>query len=103
MEQFDFFVAEEELVIGFFILNVDGAELNALYLDPAAAGRGVGRQLLEYAERLARRKSVTHLKVVSTLNAVGFYEVCGYRRLDNSIHTNPFGLELACVEMHRKL
>ena len=103
IEMFDFFVAEEELVVGFLFLSMDKAEVNALYLDPAVVGRGIGRQMLDYAEDLARQQSVTEMQLKSTLNAVGFYEACGYVRIKESIHQNPFGLELTCVEMRKRL
>jgi GNAT superfamily N-acetyltransferase len=103
MREFEFFVAEEERVLGFFILNLKGAELNALYLHPDAIGRGVGRRLFEYAERLALQSSVSELKLKSTLNAVVFYEAFGFRRVRESVHINPSGAELPCVEMTKAL
>ena len=103
MQQLEFFVAEEDRVLGFFILDLEGAELNAIYLHPDAAGRGVGRRLVEFAEDLARERSLTELKLKSTLNAVGFYEACGFRRVRESIHTHPAGVELLCVEMTKTL
>ena len=103
MQQFDFFVAEDSRILGFVILDVNGAELNAIYLHPDAIGRGVGRRLFEHAERLARDHSVSELKVRSTLNAVGFYEACGFSRVRESVHVHPAGVELPCVEMTKTL
>lgn len=103
MQQFEFYVAEEEGVLGFFILDLKGAELNAIYLHPDAAGSGVGRRLFEYAEGLAQGNLISELRLKSTLNAVGFYEACGFHRVRESIHTNPAGVELPCVEMTKVL
>ena len=104
MDKFEFHVAETGgEVVGFSILDPEGAELNAVYLHPAHVGRGYGRRLVGHSERLAREKSIVELKLKSTLNAVGFYEACGYERLGDGIHTNPMGLELPCVEMRKKL
>jgi GNAT superfamily N-acetyltransferase len=103
MRQFEFFVALDDGILGFFILNLKGAELNAIYLHPDAVGRGVGRRLFGYAESIAQDKSVSGLKLKSTLNAVGFYEACGFRRVRDSVHTNPAGVDLPCVEMTKIL
>ncbi len=104
MALFDFFVAEEEgAIVGLCVLDVPGAELNALYVAPAAAGHGVGRCLLVHAEEIAWRREVRALKLKSTLNAVSFYERCGYRRLRRSTHRLASGLRLPCVEMTRRL
>lgn len=103
MERFDFFVAETDRVIGFCILNTTESELLAIYFDPVAAGHGHGRMLMRYVEEVARGKGVTELKLKSTLNAVGFYAACGYRRIQDSVHISGTGLELPCVEMVRIL
>lgn len=98
-----FFVAEEEGILGFFILGLDGAELNALYLHPDAVGGGIGRRLFEHAQHLARIDGVNELKLTSTLNAVGLYEACGFCRVRESVRVNPAGVELPCVLMVKSL
>ncbi len=103
MDEFDFLVAETDRVIGFCILNTEISELLAIYFDPGSAGHGYGRELLRFAESLARVRGVTELKLKSTLNAVGFYAACGYTRVRDSVHTGSTGLELPCVEMVRNL
>ena len=103
MERFELFVAEEDRVLAFLILDLEGAELNAIYLHPDAVGHGVGRRLVELAEGLARDNSLSELKLKSTLNAVGFYEACGFHRVRESIHMHPAGVELRCVEMTKDL
>jgi len=103
MQQFEFFVAENPDLLGFFILNIEGSELNALYIHPGAAGRGVGSRLLTFAEELARSRSVETLKLKATLNAAGFYQSRGFEPLRRALHTSPAGLELPCIEMSKAL
>jgi len=103
MRDFEFFVAEEGRVLGFLILNLEGAELNAVYVHPEAAGRGIGRRLYETAENLACKHGLTRLRVKSTVNAVGFYEALGFRRVRDMVHRSPAGIDLPCVEMKKKL
>ncbi len=104
MDLFEFFLAEDEgRILGFCVLDVPGTELNALYVAPAAARRGVGRRLLAHAEENARREGVHSLKLKSTLNAVSFYEQRGYLQLRPTTHELPGGARLPCVEMTKKL
>lgn len=42
-------------------------------------GKGVGRQLVAFAHSFAREKGFRKIVLHSRLNAVGFYEKCGYR------------------------
>jgi hypothetical protein len=57
--------------------------------------------LFEHAEGLARSNNVSELKLKSTLNAVGFYEACGFTRVREAVHVNPAGVELLCVAMNK--
>ncbi len=103
MREFEFFVADEGRVLGFLILNLEGAELNAVYVHPDVAGRGIGRRLCETAEGLARGRGLTGLTVKSTVNAVGFYEALGFRSVRDMVHRSPAGIDLPCVEMKKCL
>lgn len=56
-------------ILGFSTVTAD-RELEALFVDPPAMGRGVGRALVEYAG--------PPLHVTANLNAVPFYEAVGF-------------------------
>lgn len=55
------------------------AELEDLFVDPAAWGRGIGRQLLAEAETRAAALGAHSLHVVAGERARAFYERCGFR------------------------
>jgi putative acetyltransferase len=55
-------------------------EVTAVFVRPAAAGRGTGLALLRAVERLARRRGARALFARAALGAVGFYERAGFRR-----------------------
>ncbi len=60
--------------LGFMLL--DGAQMEALFIDPACRGQGIGRALVDHALTL-------HLAVTTDVNeqngqAVGFYEHLGF-------------------------
>ena len=88
-------------VAGFGVVlpREDGqAELDGLFVEPAAWGRGVGRRLIGEAERLAMSRVATTLHVIANARALGFYTACGFE-LDGQAQTR-FGV--ACT-MKRRL
>ena len=62
-------------------------EVTALWVDETVRGRGLGRQLMERAERLARSRGCLYARLATCdFNAPGFYEKLGYQlygRLEN--------------------
>jgi putative acetyltransferase len=104
MELFEFLVAEDEgKILGLCILDLDKAELNALYVAPWAANKGLGKALMDVAEQVARSSRLPQLTLKSTLNAVAFYETVGYVRGEAGTHVLSSGTELPCVQMKKLL
>lgn len=79
----DVFVAvAANVVMGFYLLkssSSDGStvELDMLYVEPSAIGRGIGRALFEHAVSVARRRGARRLEIEADPNAAGFYRVMG--------------------------
>lgn len=63
------------------LLEGDQAEIEHLWVDPEAHGRGVGRQLLEALISAARAQGARRVEILSDPYAVGFYERMGARRI----------------------
>ncbi|MCA1246507.1 acetyltransferase [Massilia sp. MS-15] len=63
-------------------LGLSGAHVDALFIDPACRGQGIGRRLLAHAEALAGRLSVD----VNEQNAaaLGFYRHLGFHATGRS-------------------
>lgn len=57
-------------------MGLSGAHVDALFIDPASRGQGVGRRLLAHAESIAGRLSVDVNE--QNLQAVGFYRHMGF-------------------------
>lgn len=59
-----------------------GAHLHVddLVVSANARGQGIGRQLIEHAEQLARERGMQQIFLDSRSGATGFYERRGYRR-----------------------
>ena len=77
------FVAErDDAIIGFG--EASAGTVVAVYVDPQAAGHGVGSALLKHALQVARREHDGAVSVESTLNARGFYARHGFREIGGS-------------------
>jgi GNAT superfamily N-acetyltransferase len=59
-------------------LEADLAWIRYLFFDPQATRRGIGRRLVEQAERSAYTAGRRRLRIWSSLNAVGFYRTVGF-------------------------
>ncbi|MBW8725711.1 MAG: GNAT family N-acetyltransferase [Inquilinus limosus] len=64
-----------------------GAELEDLFVDPAAWRRGVGARLVAEAERRAAALGARALHVVAHDRARTFYERCGFRMVGTVMTT----------------
>lgn len=78
IERGDIFVAvDEERVVGFG--EAVPGEIRAIYVDPAEARKGIGTVLMHHAMRIAGHTAHGTIALVSSLNAVAFYERFGFR------------------------
>jgi putative acetyltransferase len=97
-------VAEEHgRVLGFGVLDVAAAEVRAVYVDPDAGRRGVGRRLLDALETIARLRGLREARLDASLNAVEFYANAGWRRTGDGRRTFPGGRDIPCVTMTKTL
>ena len=80
-DNFRYYLAEkDEEVLGFYKLKNLGGEtilLEALFVDPKAIGKGVGRALLEHAKRTAKKCGGFALEAQSDPYAEPFYVAMG--------------------------
>ncbi len=95
------FVAEfRGAVKGFSSLKDD--EIMAVY-SSSDAPAGTGSALLAAVEAEARARGVKRVQLMSTLNAVGFYEKKGYARGGEVDFPMAGGVRLRMVEMGKEL
>jgi len=59
----------------------------AVCVDPGAAGRGIGRRILQHALAVARSRECDSVMVEATLNARAFYERHGFREVRHATVT----------------
>ncbi len=72
-------VAEQDGKIVGYVDALPG-EVTRLFLLPEAAGRGLGRKLMEVGLGMARQGYTGKLRIEATQNAERFYEKFGFRR-----------------------
>jgi len=68
-------------VLGFAVVlqREDGdAELDGLFVEPTYWRHGVGRALVQQAERIAAADGAANLWVTANTRALGFYDSCGF-------------------------
>jgi diamine N-acetyltransferase len=97
-----FFASHENQNVGFLKLRPqnqltdeqgEGFEIERIYLQKSTTGKGIGRQLMEFAIEMAitQNKDYIWLKAMdSSLDAINFYrklgfEICGASRLDYAL------------------
>jgi GNAT superfamily N-acetyltransferase len=74
------------------------AELDALWVHPAAIGTGIGRRLLAEVTSLARAGGATRLRIESDPNTEAFYLRMGARRVGETPSV-PAGRRLPLLEL----
>lgn len=109
LAQGTFFVAEA----GAGLLGVSGwspdlerketAWIRYVFVRPEAAGRGIGRRLVEVAECSAQGVGRRRFRLWSSLNAIGFYERLGYQRLRPASWPVAEGIEIDYLLMGKTL
>ena len=69
---------------GFFQLDFQEAQLDALYVHPFVHNQGLGTALLQRAEELSTQAGLGFIKLYASLNSVVFYELNGYQSLGSA-------------------
>lgn len=90
-------------LLGLGILDIENSEISAIYINPDAAGKGLGTKLLNELEMTARNSKIFRITVHSTLNAKSFYVNHGYIAQELALHSLSNGSSLECVRMIKDL
>lgn len=89
--------------VGIGALFPDKSELDAVYVLPSAARKGVGTALVREIERIAVERGVKRLHLDASLNAEPFYLAMGYAVVERGEHVLNSGQRMACVRMAKGL
>ena len=94
---------QDNAITGYAMLDANKQEVDAVFVDPACAGLGIGKRLLAALELLARQRGIVRLHLSASLNAVPFYAAAGFVALREEAYAHPSGIRLASVAMEKAL
>ena len=94
---------QDDAITGYAMLDANKQEVDAVFVDPACAGLGIGKRLLAALELLARQRGIVRLHLSASLNAVPFYAAAGFVSLREEAYAHPSGIRLASVAMEKVL
>ena len=100
----EFLVAEaRNVIVGFGVLNPETSVIEAVYVDPAASGQGIGMELMRELEARAAVLGIKQLQLNASLNAVPFYRKAGYSGDAQQKYKLQTGIEIPCVPMSKMI
>ena len=79
-----FVVVEDNSILGFYALESiaeDVHELDALFVEPAQIGTGIGRLLIQHALQILANCGAVRLIIQGDPNATEFYKAAGARQI----------------------
>ncbi len=88
---------------GYVQLEIQTGEVQAVFVSPEYARKGVGTELMLFMEQVARKTGLTLLFLRASLNAVPFYQKLGYLETEKIVHRTDDGMEFDCVNMHKAI
>lgn len=94
---------EDQVACGFGQLDPSAQVIEAVYVGPGAARKGVGSALLRHLELHALSLSVSQITLDASLNAQAFYAAQGYLSTERAVHELRPGVFLPCVRMRKNL
>lgn len=96
---------EEEAgaLAAYAILDGANGEVDALFVEPAFQGRGLGRKLMAALEAMATQRHIERLFLSASLNAVPFYRAAGFQVIREELYPHRSGLLLASRYMEKHL
>lgn len=95
-----FCVEEDGRIVGLHALAPDGGELEHLWVDPPAMGRGLGAALFRHAVATSRALGAALLRIASDPQAEGFYLRMGAERI-GEVPSTPAGRTLPLLVVRR--
>jgi GNAT superfamily N-acetyltransferase len=93
----------DNVIVATGMVDLEAGRIDALFVDPAHMGSGLGKRMLLHLERCAADAGLTALQLDSTLNAAPFYRRHGFVGDTVSTYESPRGISLACVPMAKVL
>lgn len=81
----------------------DDPTVRSVFVDPAAARRGIGSTIMLRTEQDAAERGIRSLRLTATLSGVALYESLDYRTEEATELKLPNQTRFACVRMAKRL
>jgi GNAT superfamily N-acetyltransferase len=94
---------EDNKLIGYGFMNIADREIKGMYIIPEFTRQGIGRMILSKLEEHAISKGINTIKLNSTLNAVSFYEKCGFINIRDEFQVLTEDCQIECIHMIKEL
>lgn len=90
-------------ILGYAVLDAASGEVDAVFVEPAEHGRGIGALLLAALERMALAAGRERLFLSASLNAVPFYRHGGFQAIREEMYPHRSGVAIASVYMEKRI
>ncbi len=94
---------EDGSLLGYAVLDAAGGEVDAVFVEPAQQGRGVGAMLMDAIETAALAAGHKRLFLSASLNAVPFYQRAGFAAVREELYPHRSGIAIPSVYMEKHL
>jgi len=71
---------EGQSIVGFGQFDPSEAFVDAIFVGPKHVGKGIGTKMMHYLEEVAQQLKKTEIAINASVNAIKFYEKCGYQQ-----------------------
>ena len=71
---------EGKNIVGFGQFDPAESFIDAIFVHPEHTGKGIGTKIITYLDSVAQSLKKYELKINASINAVSFYEKCGFER-----------------------
>jgi len=97
-------VAEDSgRTLGYAVVDLASGEVDAVFVEPDAHGRGIGALLLDACEDMARAAGRKRLFLSASLNALPFYQRAGFAALREELYAHRSGIGIPSVYMEKQI
>ncbi|MFA6105394.1 MAG: GNAT family N-acetyltransferase [Patescibacteria group bacterium] len=90
-------------IVGVICLTENENRIRQFFVDPLHQGKGVGRELINFIEKEAKKLKLKYLQVHSSLFAVLFYKHFGYKKIRKLIIHKNNGPKFETILMKKAL
>ncbi len=81
----------------------DAAKIRAMYVDPAHARRGIGKEIMALCENAARAAGFGRAELMATLAGLPLYKACGYTEIEAVEAVSREGVKVPIIRMGKSL